>query len=285
VRRLGAAAAAALLLVGCAALPVPRRSPYHGSDADLGVTRIVHGSVILEMRATRVVIDPWFYSGFVIRQREPLGLTPDGLPPLAAVLLTHEHADHFDERALRELADSVPRAVAPPELAPRLLGLGFGEVTALGWWERTQVGEITVTAVPARHSVRENGYVFELNGVAVYVAGDTRYFDELVDVATRFPRLAAALLPIGGERLLGLGREMGPADAARAAAVLQASRVIPIGYGKAGGFPVRWFARRPVQRFIEECAKRGIDRSRVVVLESGESWHYYRDDTLKEDTS
>ena len=39
--------------------------------------------MILALGGTRVLVDPWFHSGVVTRQREPLGLTPDGLPPLA----------------------------------------------------------------------------------------------------------------------------------------------------------------------------------------------------------
>jgi L-ascorbate metabolism protein UlaG (beta-lactamase superfamily) len=267
---------AAIAFAGCAAVPLPRRSVYHPSDADLSVTRIVHGAVILEMRGTRVLVDPWFHSGLVVRQQEPLGLTPDGLPPLAAVLLTHRHADHFDERALRALAATVPEAVARPELRERLTELGFRRVTPLEWWERTRIEGIELTAVPARHSAPENGYVLEAGGVRAYVAGDTRYFAELVDVATRFPRPDAALLPVGGARLLGLRREMGPEEAARAAALLDARRVIPIGYGERGGFPLRWHARHPTASFIAECNKRGIAGDRVVVLEPGESWHYYK---------
>ena len=274
-RSLLGAAAAALLAAGCAAVPLPRRSPFHGSGADLGITRIAHSALIVEMRGTRVLVDPWFHSGFVVRQQEPLGLTPDGLPPCAAVLLTHRHGDHFDERALRTLAHSVPQAIARPELHDRLVDLGFREVTSLAWWDTAQVAGITVTAVPARHGVPENGYVLEAGGVAAYFAGDTRYFAELVDIATRFPRLDAVLLPVGGERFLGFPREMGPTEAARAAALLDARRFIPIGYGKRGGFPLRWFARRPVERFVEECRKRGIDAARIVALEPGESWHYY----------
>ena len=109
-----------------------------------------------------------------------------------------------------------------------------------------------------------------------YVAGDTRYYDELVDVATVFPALDVAVLPVGGLRLLGFPREMGPGDAARAAAVLGARRLIPMGYGEEGGFPLRWHALRPVERFVKACAERGIDRQRIVVLEPGESWHYYK---------
>jgi len=267
---------AAAFVAGCAAVPLPRRSAYHPSDADLSVTRIVHASIILEMRGTRVVVDPWFDSGWVIRQQEPLGLTPDGLPSFAAVLVTHRHRDHFDPDALRRLAATVPEVIARPELHAQLAGLGFGRVTDLGWWGQTRVGTIDVTAVPARHGVPENGYVFSAGDVTAYVAGDTRYFDELVDVATVFPALDAAVLPVGGLRLVGFPREMGPTEAARAAAVLAARRLIPMGYGEEGGFPLRWHALKPVERFIKACAERGIDRGRIIALEPGESWHYYK---------
>ena len=277
MRRRALVLAAALLAAACSALPVPRRASYHASDADLGVTRIVHGAVILELGGRRLLVDPWFHSGFVVRQREPLGLTPDGLPSFAAVLLTHRHGDHFDETALARLAATVATAVARPELHARLVKLGFRQVVDLDWWDKTSIDGVTVTAVPARHAVPENGYVVESGRVQVYVAGDTRYFPELVDVATRFPHLDVALLPVGGERYLGFGREMGPADAARAAALLgPPERVIPIGYGKRGGFPLHWFARHPTERFVEECKKRGIEAKRIVVLEPGESWHYYK---------
>lgn len=262
------------LVVGCSAVPVPRRAVYHGSDADLGVTRVVHGAVILEMRNTRVLVDPWFHSGFVVRQREPLGLTPEALPALAAVLITHRHGDHFDDRALRDLAKTVPRAVARPEMHNDLVKLGFREVTDLGWWDRTDIEGIALTAVPARHDVPENGYVLERDGTSVYVAGDTRTFPELVDVATRFPSLDVALLPVGGERFMGLARTLGPTDAARVAGLLQPRRVIPMAYGKRGGL-LTWFAHDPTARFVNACAENGIARDRVVVLETGDSWHYY----------
>jgi L-ascorbate metabolism protein UlaG (beta-lactamase superfamily) len=264
------------LALGCSAIPVARRSAYHPSDADLSITRIVHGAAIVDLGHTRLLVDPWFNSGFVIRQAEPLGLTPDDLPPVAAVLLTHGHGDHFDERALRQLASSVPIAIAPLNLHQRLVALGFGHTVDLAWWDRAEVEGLSITAVPARHAVPENGYVVEREGVQVYVAGDTRWFPELVDVATRFPHVDVALLPVGGERLLGFHREMGPSDAARAAKLFDPRFVIPLGYGKRGGFPFRWFASQPTERFIAECKERGFPAERVIVLQPGESWHYYR---------
>lgn len=280
-RRTHASRAALLVLAlaagACAPVPLPRGSPYHASDADLGITRVVHGTVILELRGTRVIVDPWFHSGLFVRQREPLGLTPDRVPPLDAVLITHDHRSHFDTDSLAELAKTVPRAIARPELAPKLAKLGFKDVVPLVWWEKTRIGDVTVTAVPARHGVGTNGYVLEHGATSVYVAGDTFYFAGLVDIATRFAKLDVALLPVGGQRLLGVKREMSPVDAAKTAAVLRAKRVIPIGYGEAGGFPIRWWSRKPAERFAEACKDRGIDAGRVVVLEPGESWHYFEE--------
>lgn len=265
-----------LFVAACAALPLPHEGVYHGSDADLAVTRILHGSLILELGKTRLLVDPWFHSGFSTQQTEPLGLTPEHLPDAAAVLITHGHAGHFDPDALAAIAKTTPRAIAPPALVEPLRALGFREVTPLEWWEDTMVGPIRVTAVPSNHPVRENGYVVTSERVRCYLGGDTRWFDGLVDVATAFPDLDVAFLPIGGESLLGLRRTMGPSDAARAAAVLRPKRVIPFAYGAAGGFPFVWYASDPVQRFRTDAEAKGLSPERIVILEPGESWHYYR---------
>ena len=263
-------------LAACAPLPRPLETSYHHADADLSVTRIVHASLILELGETRLMVDPWLYSGFFIRQREPLAFRPSTLPSVQAVLLTHEHREHFDTRTLAMLAEHVPRAIAPTALRERLLALGFHDVIALDWWASTKVGGVTITAVPARHAVPANGYVLASDRVRIYVAGDTRAFPGLVDVATAFPRLDVALLPVGGQRLFGVLREMNSDQAAAAAATLGARRVIPIGYGRTGGFPAYWYPGAPVRDFRAAAKAIGLDDEQIVVLEPGESWHYYR---------
>src|SRR5262249_61404053 len=68
------------LLAACTTIPLPRESTFHPSDADLAVTRIIHGSFVLEVHGTRLLVDPWFHSSLLTRQREALGLTPATLP-------------------------------------------------------------------------------------------------------------------------------------------------------------------------------------------------------------
>jgi L-ascorbate metabolism protein UlaG (beta-lactamase superfamily) len=268
--------ASCLLFAACRPVPPAQPAPYHASDAALAVTRIVHGSVIVSLGDVRLLVDPWFHSGSVFRQSEPLGLLPAALPPTQAVLLTHAHADHFDAEALRSLAATVPVAICPPELTERVRALGFATVVGLGWWDGTHVGAVAVTAVPAAHAVPENGYVLERGPVRVYLAGDTRPYPELVDVATRFPHVDLALLPFGGQRLLGIAREMTPDKAAAAARLLDARHVVPFHYGEAGGFPFFTYAGNPVARFREACEREGIARDRLLVLAPGESWQQTR---------
>ena len=266
----------AVAVAGCTALPLPHQGAYHGSDADLAVTRIVHGSLVLELSTTRLLLDPWYHSGLVTRQTEPLGLVPERLPDAAAVLLTQSRATTFDPDALREIAKKTPRAIVPPPLADAVRELGFAEVTPLDWWAETRVGPVRVVAVPASRPGRENGYVVATDRVRAYFAGDTRRFDGLVDVATAYPDLDVAFLPIGGERVLGLPGTMSPAEAAKATALLNPKRVVPIAYGAAGGFPFVWWASDPVDRFRDALAANGVPAERLVVLQPGESWHYFR---------
>jgi L-ascorbate metabolism protein UlaG (beta-lactamase superfamily) len=272
----GRAALAALLLVACGAcapIPLASESAFHPSDAALGVTRVVHGTFVLELDNRRLLVDPWFHSGLFTRQREPLGLTPATLPRLAAVLLTGDVPDRLDPHALRDLAATVPRAIAPPSLRERLLDLGLREVTGLAWWEPTAVDGLTITAVPAGGGPTTNGYVVVSPAARVYIAGPTPPFPGLVDIAVAFPRLDVAILPIGGRRVFGILHEMTPEQAAEAAATLDAARVVPSGYGARSRSPFTWYGGSPLDRFRTAMAGKGL-AERVLVLEPGESWHY-----------
>jgi L-ascorbate metabolism protein UlaG (beta-lactamase superfamily) len=272
MRRAGLAIALVLAAAACAPIPPARDTGFHPSDAVLGVTRVVHGSFVLELAGTRLGVDPWFHSGVLTRQREPLGLTPASLPQLAAVLVTADTPDHFDARALRDLAPRVPRAIAPPELRERMLGLGFQEVTGLAWWQPTTLDDLTITAVPTAAG-GANGYVVASGDARLYLAGPTTAFPGLVDIAVAFPQLDVAILPIGGRRVLGVLHEMTPEQAAEAAVTLGASRVVPSDYGARSRSPFTWYGGDPLQRFRAAMAARGL-ADRVLVLEPGESWHY-----------
>lgn len=268
-------ALALLVALGCSAIPEPRPGKYHPSDAVLSVTRIVHASVILELGGARVLVNPWFHAGWLVRQSEALGLVPDTLPPIDLVAITGDTPEQLDRAALVAMLARPPVLVAPPRLVQELTELGFPDVRALGPWDNTMIGPLTVTALPTSRGPRENGYILEASGVRALVAGDTRPFPALVDVATAFPGVDVALLPIGGERSFGFVRQMTPAEAATAAVLLKPKVVIPVAYGTASVPPLWWSQHDAVNAFVDAATAAGVPRDHIVPLEPGESWHYY----------
>jgi len=265
-----------ILLAACTTTPQPKTGPYHPSDAPVSVTRIVHGSYLLDLAGARVLVDPWYFPRGIQRQREPLGLTPRSLPKIHAILITHDHGDHLDTRALAALPDRSAALVGRPGVGEAVAEVGYQRVTELDWWGSVTISGVTIHAVPADHSTDENGYVLQAGGVTVYAAGDTRFFPGFEEIAGRFPAIDVALLPIGGARFFGFRAEMGPRDAARAVAVLDPRRVVPTHYGAAGPPPVYWAVRNPVEKFRQALAAAGLE-DRLVILAPGDSWHYLGD--------
>ena len=80
----------------------------------LRTPRLGHSSLLIEMDGTTLLIDPVFSKSASFVQwfgperffEPPLRI--DDLPPLDAVLLTHDHYDHLDSAAVRLLQSRAP---------------------------------------------------------------------------------------------------------------------------------------------------------------------------------
>ena len=113
---------------------------------------------------------------------------------------------------------------------------GFREVIELMEGEATEVGPVTVLAVPADHDGRRHPFGMEIDAIGFVVEGSRRIlFAGDADLHPRLGELAdnleVALLPIWG-----WGHGLGPATwtragAAQAAATLRPKITVPIHWG------------------------------------------------------
>lgn len=143
----------------------------------------------------------------------PPGLEFHELPPIDAVLISHNHYDHLDEATVVRLAreHAGARFFVPLGLAEWFRKRGIGRVTELDWWQTAELDSggtaARLTAVPVQHFSGRGlhdrnatlwcGMVLQHAGAKVFFAGDTGYSRDFTDIATRFAPFDLALIPIG----------------------------------------------------------------------------------------
>ncbi|MEV5747892.1 MBL fold metallo-hydrolase [Actinoallomurus sp. NPDC052308] len=106
------------------------------------LTKLGHACIRIEKDGTTLVVDPGGLTG------------PGALEGADAVLITHEHFDHFDEAALRAALDSSPglRVWTNGATAAKLEGLG-GRVTTVGHGDALEIDGIGVEVYGEWHAV------------------------------------------------------------------------------------------------------------------------------------
>ena len=163
---------------------------------------------------------------------DPFNLT-DAPHDADVVFLTHDHFDHFSPQDVEKVMRPETVFVAPQSTVKAAAELIRGHaVLTVAPNQRGEAAGIVFETVPAynpgkRFHPRENGwvgYVLTLDGLRVYIAGDTDATEEAAAV-----RCEIAMLPIGGTYTM---------DAPEAAALANRMRpavVIPIHYGSVAG--------------------------------------------------
>ena len=144
------------------------------SGNTLKITFIKHASLILVFDGKNIYVDPVSeYADF------------SQLPKADVILITHEHADHLDPKAIATLEKQGTILITNPSSQAKL---GKGVVMKNGD-SLTPVPWLKLEAVPAYNTTpdrvkfhpknRDNGYILTLGGDRIYIAGDTEDIPEL----------------------------------------------------------------------------------------------------------
>ncbi|MBR6284193.1 MAG: MBL fold metallo-hydrolase [Muribaculaceae bacterium] len=109
-------------------------------------------------------------------------------PKADFIIVTHEHADHFDPEAIKLLTKPGTTLITNVRCAEQL---GYGTVMANGDSLALADG-ISLKAVPAYNTTeghlqfhpkgRDNGFVLTIDGLRIYIAGDTEDIPEMSDL-------------------------------------------------------------------------------------------------------
>ncbi|HUP65307.1 MAG TPA: MBL fold metallo-hydrolase [Thermoanaerobaculia bacterium] len=263
--------------------------PSRVGPGELRVTFINHATTLIQFDGINVLTDPtWSERASPVtwagpRRRRPPGVRFEDLPPIDAVVISHNHYDHMNVPTLRRL-----REHSSPVL---VMGLGndrFLEsadvrgARSLDWWQSLAVGEsMRIHVVPAQHFSARGlwdrdanlwaGFVLETAAGSVYFAGDTGWGPHFGMVRSRFPSIRLAILPIGAflPRWFMAAVHIGPEEAIRAFDELEAEHGMVMHFGT---FPLGDDGMTDATTLMEQLLERRGDlRQRIWIPAAGES--------------
>lgn len=151
------------------------------------------------------------------------------------ILITHPHYDHFSSEDIAKVRKADTEFVAPRSMEQLLWDADISDMILLSPNERVRAKGIMIEGVPAYNLLRtfhpkQNGwlgYVISIQGMRVYIAGDTDATDEAKKV-----KCDVAIIPIGGTYTMNVR------EAVNYTNLLQPKYAIPVHYGTIIGGPV-----------------------------------------------
>ena len=169
-----------------------------------------HSSYLFCLNGKRYLVDP------VLKMEFPASVmmkpfkgtdiySPDDLPDIDVLIITHEHWDHLDYATLRDLREKVHHVICPLGVAEYLEYWHYDPtiITEMDWYEATN----GITCLPTRHfSNRLLGtrnqtlwasFLVEEGGRKVYIGGDGGYDSRFGRVREQFGEVDMAILENG----------------------------------------------------------------------------------------
>jgi L-ascorbate metabolism protein UlaG (beta-lactamase superfamily) len=188
--------------------------PARVAKGTLRISTVGHATFLIQMDGLNILLDPvWSdrcspFSWTGPRRCSRPGFRFEDLPPIDAVLVSHNHYDHLDFPTLERLAkNGTTRSLVPLGNRDLVREAGIPTVDELDWWQSAPLSsEVTVTLVPAQHfssrslwdrnRVLWGGFVISGPSGNVYCSGDTGYGPHFSEIGRRFPPIRVAILSI-----------------------------------------------------------------------------------------
>ena len=263
--------------VPTAPLPmVPRRGAELASapEGGLRITWLGHSTMLIELDGARVLTDPIWGEraspvGFAGPKRffaPPLPL--DQLPPIDAVVISHDHYDHLDRETIKALKDKVGLFVVPLKVGEHLRdwGVADNKIRELDWWQETPVAGLRLVCTPARHfsgrgllgrdSTLWSSWALLGPAHRVYFSGDGGMSPSFAEIGERLGPFDVTMMEVGAYHPNWADIHSGPEQAVQAHLDLRGGIMMPIHWGTFNLAMHGW--TEPAERLLVAAKQRSV---------------------------
>lgn len=265
------------------------------------LTWLGHACFLVRTGGFTLLTDPFLsdyaspVAGLGPKRYVPPGLAIEDLPPIDAIVVSHNHYDHLDDRSVREISLKVRgdggvgavAAVVPTGLAAFFRSRGYSDVRELGWGEGTLLSKssssssVSLFCLPSIHFSGRTP--FDRNAtlwcswsivspsLRLFFAGDTGYGPVFADLGRTHGPFDVALLPIGAYEPASIMRpvHLNPEEAVAAGRDLDASTLVAMHWGTIVLTDEPPF--EPPVRFRAAALRAGYAEDRAWVMRIGET--------------
>lgn len=252
-----------------------------------------HSSYMFQVGGKRFLVDPLlkmeFPASLMLKPFKGTDIySPDDLPEIDCLIITHEHWDHLDYATLRDLRGKVRHAVCPLGVAEYLEYWGYDKsiISELDWYDTCQIAirrqqiernakrqmanakwemgnaKWQITALPSRHfSNRLLGgrdrtlwaaFMVEVGGRKVYIGGDGGYDDRFRQAREQFGTIDLAVMENGQYNPNWAYIHMLPQDLEQAILDMQPEQVFTVHHDKFSLSTHAWSEPDSVARAIAQ---------------------------------
>ncbi|TAE26410.1 MAG: MBL fold metallo-hydrolase [Candidatus Kapaibacterium sp.] len=238
-----------------------------------------HSSYLIRIAGKTLLIDPVFskrasplsFAGSAAYAGTSIYAASD-MPPLDAVIITHDHYDHLDYETILKLAPTTAHFHTSLGVGEHLEHWGIAEekISEYDWWEEGKISaeennEIRIIATPARHFsgrgiVRAqtlwSSFVLKTATHSLYLGGDSGYDTHFTEIGAKYGPFDLALLECGQYNLGWKLIHFMPEEVVQAAQDLRAKALMPVHWGKFTLALHAW--DEPIRRITKAAKERGI---------------------------
>ena len=256
-------------------------------EGGIRITPLGHATILVEIEGYRILTDPHFskraspFRWVGPKRFQPVPLTPDQLPPLDAIVISHDHYDHLDYDTIRKLAPKAKHFYVPLGVGTHLRSWGIdnNKITELDWWQEAKLGDsVTLAPTPAQHFSGRS--LFNRNSTLwaswvilgkqhrVYFSGDSGMFNGFKEIGKRYGPFDYTLMHIGAYSDEWPTVHMTPEEAVQAHLDLRGKVFVPIHWGTFRLAFHDW--NEPAERLYKEANNKHLQ---FVIPLAGQSFH------------